>query len=122
MDIATVLGLIGAFAAIIISLFMGSSVAGFYDAPSIVIVVGGTISTALIMFPMSTLAATLKVVKKTFTTPKHDLAKNINEIVMLADKARKESLVALEKVSVPDPYMGRCVQLMADGTEEFLVR
>lgn len=122
MDIATVLGLIGAFAAIIVSLFMGSSVAGFYDAPSIVIVVGGTISTALIMFPMSTLAATLKVVKKTFTTPKHDLVKNINEIVMLADKARKESLVALEKVSVPDPYMGRGVQLIADGTEEFLVR
>ena len=122
MDIATLLGLIGAFGAIIISVMMGASPIGFYDAPSIIIVVGGTVSTALIMFPLSALGATFKALKKAFTTPKQDLEKNINEIVLLADKARKESLVALEKVSVPDPYMGRGVQLIADGTEEFLVR
>lgn len=122
MDIATILGLIGAFSALILSIMMGSQPLGFYDAPSIVIVLGGTISTSLIMFPMSTLAATLKVVKKTFTTPKQDIMNSINELVMLADKARKESLVALEKVSVPDQYMARGIQLIADGTEEFLVR
>ena len=122
MDIATILGLIGAFAAIAVSIMMGASPMGFYDVPSIIIVVGGTVSTAFIMFPLGTLFSTLKVMKKTFVTPNQDLTKNINEIVMLADKARKESLVALEKVFVPDPYMSRGVQLVADGTEEHLVR
>ena len=46
----------------------------------------------------------------------------IRKIIELADTARRESLVALEKVSVEDPFMKKGVMLVADGTEETLVR
>ncbi len=42
MDIATLIGLVGAFGLVITTIFMGGNAAGFVDVPSVVVVIGGT--------------------------------------------------------------------------------
>jgi chemotaxis protein MotA len=122
MDIATVIGLIGGLGLIITTIFLGGNVVGFVDIPSAVVVFGGTVATAFIMFPLNVIIGTVKVIMKTVFFKSTDPHQIIRKIIELADTARRESLVALEKVSVEDPFMKKGVMLVADGTEESLVR
>ncbi|NJB68451.1 chemotaxis protein MotA [Desulfobaculum xiamenense] len=123
MDIGTLLGLLSGFGLIVGSImFGGGGLGGFIDVPSVLIVVGGTMATAFIMFPMKIVFGSFKVAMKAFFAHDTDAASLINQVVMLAEKARKESLVALEKAPVDDPFIRKGILLVADGTEESLVR
>ncbi len=122
MDIATLIGIFGALGLIGGAIAMGSGAGGFVDVPSIVIVVGGTFAVAFVMFPLATILGAAKVIMKTIFAKPPNLNESIQTIIGLAEKARKESLVALEKVQVPDEFMKRGILLVSDGTEESLVR
>ncbi|MCG8531173.1 MAG: MotA/TolQ/ExbB proton channel family protein [Desulfovibrionales bacterium] len=122
MDIATLIGVFGSLALIIGAIAVGGSPAGFVDVPSILVVFGGTIAVAFIMFPLSTILGSMKVGMKAFFSKAPDPVDSIDMVIDLADKARRESLVALEKVDIPEPFMKRGILLVADGTEESLIR
>lgn len=123
MDIGTLIGLLAGFGLVVGSImFGGGAIGGFIDVPSILVVVGGTVAVTLIMFPMGVVIGSIKVGLKTIKAKPHDYPALIEQIVSMAEKARKESLVALEKVPVDDPFIKKGVQLVADGTEENLVR
>ncbi|MGE4298434.1 MAG: motility protein A [Desulfovibrionaceae bacterium] len=122
MDIATIIGILGGFGLIIGSIAQGGGVGAFVDVPSVIIVFGGTFAVTFIMFPMKTVLGSIKVTMKAFLGKSPDPSESIRELVGLADKARKESLVALEKVQISSPFLKRGIQMVADGTEESLVR
>ena len=48
MDIATVLGIVSAFGLVLVAIFMGGGLILFVNAPSLMIVVGGTLGTTMI--------------------------------------------------------------------------
>ncbi|ENK3109924.1 flagellar motor protein PomA, partial [Vibrio alginolyticus] len=52
MDLATLLGLIGGFAFVIMAMVLGGSIGMFVDVTSILIVVGGSIFVVLMKFTM----------------------------------------------------------------------
>ncbi len=104
------------------AIVMGNGLGGFIDAPSLAIVIGGTIAVGFVMFPIKTVLSSIKVAMKCFFAKAPNPVESIQQIIKLAEKARKESLVSLEKVVVEDPYLKRGIQLVADGTEELLVR
>lgn len=123
MDIATPLGLLlGAGLILGAIMFGGGALGGFVDVPSILVVIGGTIAVTFVMFPMSTVFGSIKIAMKTLFVKVNDPSTMINQMVGLAEKARKESIVALEKENVPDPYIKKGILLVADGNEEELVR
>ncbi|WP_419787877.1 motility protein A [Pseudodesulfovibrio sp.] len=122
MDIATLIGLVGAFGLVVTSIIMGGNAAGFIDIPSVVIVIGGTFAVAFVMFPMGVVIGTIKVGLKTLLFKSNDPQEIIRLITSLADTARKESLVALEKVNIEDPFLKKGVMLVVDGSSEALVR
>lgn len=122
MDIATLIGLVGAFGLVITTIFMGGNAAGFIDIPSVVVVIGGTFAVTFVMFPMGTVIGTFKVGLKTLLFKSNDPQEIIRQITALADTARKESLVALEKVAIEDPFLKKGVLLVVDGSSESLVR
>lgn len=122
MDIATIIGLFGSLALIIGAIAVGGSPAGFIDVPSILVVFGGTIAVAFIMFPLGTVLGSMKVGMKAFFSKAPDPIDSIDIVIDLADRARKESLVALEKVNIDNEFLKRGVLLVADGTEESLIR
>lgn len=122
MDIGTLLGIIAGFGLIIGAILMGGGVSGYIDIPSVIVVVGGTFAVTFIMFPMKTVLGSIKVAMKAFFAKPPNPVDNIKQIIQLAETARKESLVALEKANVSDPFLQRGILLVADGTEESLVR
>lgn len=122
MDIATLIGILGGFGLIIATIFMGGNAAGFVDPPSLVVVFGGTFASVFIMFPMSTVIGAFKVGMKAFFAKSLDPKAIIDQIVALAETARKESLVALEKATVDDAFLKKGVILVADGSDDTLVR
>ncbi len=122
MDIGTLIGMIAGLGLIFGSIAFGGSMGGFFDVPSILMVGGGTMAITFIMFPMGVVLGSFKVGMKAFFSKGRDAKALINLMVSLAEKARKESLVALEKVQVDDEFIKKGVQLVADGTEEGLVR
>lgn len=122
MDIATIIGLVLAFGLVVGAIVLGGPLGAFIDIPSILVVIGGTIASAFIMFPMGVVIGTVKILMKTIFFQAQDPKQIISKIIELAETARKESLVALEKVAVDNEFMKKGVQMVADGTEETLVR
>lgn len=122
MDIGTLLGLIGAFGFVVSAIMMGSPLSAFIDVPSILIVVGGSFACIFIMFPGKVLKSSVKMIMKCFLYKVEDPRDLIEQIVTLGEKARKESIVALEKVQVSNKFLGRGVMMVADGTELSLLR
>ncbi len=122
MDIATVFGIVGGFGLIMGAILLGGGLDAFIDVPSIVVTFGGTFTVLFTMFPMKVITGAVKVAMKAFFSKPPDMNQSIRQIISLAETARKESLVALEKASVPDPFLARGILLVADGTAESLVR
>ncbi len=122
MDLGTLLGILGSFGLILGGILLGGSLGAFIDIPSLVIVVGGTLAVTFVMFPLKTVFASIRVVLNAFFSRPKDPRELINKIVELANTARKDSLVALEKAEISDPFLKKGVLLVADGTEEDLVR
>lgn len=115
MDIATVFGLILALAAIIGSILTGGSIAAFIDVPSILVVFGGVTAAVFIKWPLEQIKTIVPVyLKSVFFTPADPKAM-IEEIQKLAETARRESVFALEKVPVEDPFLKKAVTLAADN-------
>jgi chemotaxis protein MotA len=123
MDFGTILGLVLGFGLIFASIaFGGGAFGGFIDIPSVLVVIGGTLAVAFIMFSMGTVFNTFKVGMKAFFSKSQKPQDLIELMVKLSETARKESLVALEKVKVEDPFVQKGVQLAADGADERVVK
>src|SRR5690606_2497582 len=115
MDISTVVGLAFATVAIIGSILYGSPITTFIDIPSIFVVFGGVIGTTLVKWPMENVKQLASYyLKSVFTTPVDPKA-TIAEIQRLAETARRESVFALEKIPVDDPFLKKAVTLAADN-------
>jgi chemotaxis protein MotA len=122
MDLATIIGIVLGTLLLLTSIILGESPAMFVNIPAILVVVGGTIGATLIRNPLAAVLGTFGVVGKAFTTrlpPPHTL---IVQIVDLARKARKDSLLSLEKVKIENPFLAKGVQLCVDGLEPAQLR
>ena len=121
MDVATEIGIVLAVGLILASIIMGVGLGPFIDVPSILIVIGGTAASLLICFPLGSVIGAIKVFLKTMlgkTPPANEI---IDEIVELAVTARKDSILALEKVEIADPFLAKGIKLVVDGTAPDLV-
>ncbi|WP_029893684.1 motility protein A [Desulfohalovibrio reitneri] len=122
MDIATLIGIVGGLGLIVGAILLGGNLFAFVDAPSLVVVVGGTMAATLVMFPLKTVISSFKVAMKAFLAKDPNPQELVEQVVSLADKARKESLVALEKVEIDDPFLKKGVRLVADGSSQAQVQ
>ncbi|MCW8877483.1 MAG: flagellar motor protein PomA [Kangiellaceae bacterium] len=122
MDIATLVGLLGAIAMVVMAMIIGGSVGTFIDTPSILIVVVGTHFVIMMKYPLgdflSAAGSGMKVLF--FKSPNCD--ELIEKIVELADMARKSGLLALEGADIPDPFMKKGIGLLVDGHDGDVVR
>jgi chemotaxis protein MotA len=94
------------------------------NVPAAMIVLGGTIGTVLIAFPLERVTKLGKVLGVAFrqeATSERDL---VTMFVRLAERARREGLLALETEaqSIEDHSIQKGVLLVVDGTDPELVR
>jgi chemotaxis protein MotA len=118
MDIASILGLVGAFAMIGGAMIVGGGLAPFLDIPSVLIVIGGTFFAVMYTTPISTFFASFGAMAKAFLPPIKKKEALIERIVELAGIARKDGMMALEGQAVPDKFFEKGIQLLVDGADE----
>ena len=122
MDLATLIGLIGAFAIVMASIFLGGSAGTFVNTPSLLVVFGGTFLVTMIKFSLKSFLSASSIAVKAFIhkpLPPEDLIENA---VDLAKTARQGGLLALEDAEVPDEFMKSGLNLLVDGHPPEVVR
>jgi len=117
MDIATIIGIIGAFALIVVSIVMGSPITAFIDVPSIVVVLGGTIMVTLVMQRLKVVLGAFKVAMNAFTDKGTSPKDLITQIVDFAFKAKKGGILVLENEEISDTFLNRGVLMAVDGID-----
>lgn len=122
MDLATIVGLLGALGLIVVTMLMSGSLAMFINAPSLVIVVGGSIFAVMAKFGLGQFLGALKVAGKSFSSKIDDPNDLITEIVELADAARKGGLLSLEGKEVSSDFLQKGIQLLVDGHDPEVVK
>ena len=122
MDLATIVGLAGALALIVISMLMSGELGMFVNAPSLVIVVGGTAFAVMANYCLGQFLGAGKVAAKSFTSKLPDPLDLIGELVGLADEARKGGLLSLEGKEVSSDFLQRGIQLLVDGHDPDVVK
>lgn len=116
MDISTIIGLVIANGMMMMAIFIGGAGFGAYiDVPSVAIVIGGLAGVTIAKWPLDISLSLGKVLLKTIFFKPQDHAATINEIIELAEKARRESIFALEKVEIEDPFTKKAANLAADN-------
>ncbi len=115
MDIATLLGLGITFSGIIMSIYSGGNLLIFYDVPSLLMVGMGVIGATFTKWPMEVVLNLVKVGMKAFFFTPADPKQTIEQIGKMAETARRESVFALEKVEVDDPFLKKAMTLAADN-------
>jgi len=119
MDIATLIGVFSGFGLVVIAIKMGGGLIWFWNAPSVMIVMGGTVAITLINYPLSDVLSVIMVLKNAFLykIPQHTAV--VPDIVGLAKIARREGILALEKKvkQMNEPFLSKGVELAVDGME-----
>ncbi|MBU0673579.1 MAG: MotA/TolQ/ExbB proton channel family protein [Proteobacteria bacterium] len=121
MDLATIIGIASGTIILLIAILLGGSLLLFINIPSVLIVGGGTVAAALIRFGMGDVINSIKVAMNVFFTRLSNSRQVIEEIVNLANIARKNGLIVLEQQPIADPFLKKAIMYCVDGHEaEFI--
>ena len=96
----------------------------YYDLPSVIITIGGSIAGVLASNKLKDFIIGLKSISLAFKEKVIDPGAVISNIIDLSNVARKEGLLALEESSndIEDPFLKKGIMLLVDGTDPELVR
>lgn len=125
MDIATLIGVVLAWGAVVFSMWHVTE--GHLDAyvkpPELFLVFGGAIGAAMLSMPMHSITGVANYLKKWLMGKDVHVQHMIHDIVKYAETARRDGVLALEKVAKenPDPFLRRGLQLTIDGTDPEMI-
>ena len=122
MDLATLVGLLGAFGIVVMAMVLGGDIAMFVNVPSILIVFVGSFFAVMMKYELGQFLALAKVGGKGFSFKLSKPETIIAEVVELAGLARKGGLLSLEGKEVSDEFLGKGIQLLVDGHDPDVVR
>src|SRR5262245_12515080 len=103
MDIATGLGLLAGAVVLCTLILMGGDLRMFLDVHAAIVIFGGSFADAFSLRRMS----------------QRDL---VDELAGLAEVARKQGPIGLEKVEIEDPFLAKGVRFAADGYDGNFIR
>ena len=123
MDIATGLGLMAGAGVLLTLIFMGGDIRMFVDSHAFIVIFGGSFAATLIRFPLISIFHGLPLgARYAFTMRRMTQRDLIDEISGLAEIARKQGPIGLEKVQVEDTFLAKGVRYVADGYDADFIR
>lgn len=122
MDLATLIGIIGAFAFIIGAMITSGGIGLFIDVPSILIVVAGSLFVVMMKFNLKQFLGAIKIGMKAFMFKLDKPEDLIEQAVTMADAARKGGFLALEEAVITNTFMQKAVDMLVDGHDGDVVR
>lgn len=122
MDLATIIGMIGAIGFIVMAMLLGGEMSMFINVPSILIVFVGSFFVVMMGFTLGQFFNAGKIVGKAFMFKADQPEDLITQIVSMADAARKGGFLALEEVEIQSPFMQKGIDMLVDGHDVDVVR
>ena len=119
MDIATIVGLGGAFA--MVAMACGDP-GPFIDMPSVYIVVLGTAFTVLARSSIPEFIGAIGTGMKTIKYKAETPLQLIEKLYELGTIAKKDGMVALEGQEISNKFLAKGVRMMVDGTDSKLIQ
>jgi chemotaxis protein MotA len=121
MDPATIIGIVAAFGAVFTLLILeGGSIGEIMLVAPLILVFGGTMGVALAGGLLKDMIGMFSALKDAFLTKVQPPDGLLEDIVKLAEKARREGLLALEDgmKDVDNEFLRKGLQLAVDGTDQ----
>ena len=123
MDIMTGVGLVFGTIVVAAIMLMGGDIHMFISEHAVIIVVGGSIAATMIRFPLSAILHGLPLgAKFAFTMSRLSARDLVDELARIAEIARKQGPVGLEKVETDEPFLAKGIRYVADGYDLEFIR
>lgn len=121
MDLATLIGMLGAIAIVLAAMLSGGSALVFVNIPSLLIVIGGTLMVVMIKFSIGQFFGAFKVAARAFMFKVDNPEELIEKTVHLANIARKEGMLALENEEVENEFLDDGIKMLIDGNSHEVI-
>ena len=125
MDLATIIGLVLGFGAVLGSVIMeGGELSGLIMIPAFVLVMGGTLGATMTSFTLPRMIGLVGVTMKAFFGGHESPGEVIKQLVEFTRIARRDGILALEEKAkgIHNRFLQSGIQLIVDGTPEEIVR
>lgn len=122
MDLATVIGMIGAVIMIAGAILLGGSAHIFINPMGLLIVLGGSVMVVLSQLRFSDCRMALHAVSRAFVNSLPETSETIEEVLEVSKLARKNGLLALETFETRSRYLKQGLQMLADGFDADVVK
>jgi len=125
MDLATILGLLLAWGALLGALFLeGGKVDDLVNPSALLIVVGGTVGATTVAFSLKQMLGLPGIIRKAFFCRDTDLVRIIAIMVGFARMARRDGILALENEAknIDNKFLQMGIRLVVDGVPSEMVR
>ncbi len=125
MEISTLLGLVSAIVAVVLTVFIeGGSLISFLNLSALVIILGGSLATGLISYGIKEVVMIPQYILRTIFPQNIDFSELIVSFVSFSEKSRREGLLSLEEdlKDIIDDSTRLGLQLVIDGTDPEIVR
>lgn len=122
MDLATLVGILGAFGFVIMAMLMGGTIDMFIDVTSVLIVFGGTTFVVMMKYNIGQFFGAIKIAMKAFMFKIDPAEELIVKTIEMADAARKGGFLALEEAEINNAFMQKGVDMLVDGHDAAVVR
>ncbi|RIK99028.1 MAG: flagellar motor protein PomA [Proteobacteria bacterium] len=123
MDVTTGIGLIAGTGILVIMMLWGGDLTMFVSSHAAVIVFGGSIAATLIRFPLSSMLHGMPLgMRYVFTMSRLSARDLVDELARVAEIARKQGPLGLEKVETADPFLAKGIRFVADGYDMDFIR
>src|SRR5580704_18081134 len=123
MDIMTGVGLVFGTIILVLIMLMGGDIHMFISEHAVLIVIGGSIAATMIRFPLSAILHGVPLgAKFAFTMSRLSARDLVDELARIAEIARKQGPVGLEKVETDEPFLAKGIRYVADGYDLEFIR
>ena len=124
MDIASFIGIFGGIAIVLFGAFMGRSLGGLIDVPSMFITIGGSYMCLFLTYPLSYVIGIFKVMGKVFKVADYKEKEMVQKLVALSEKSRRTGLLALEEEiqDFEDDFLRTGLRNVIDGIDGAAIR
>jgi chemotaxis protein MotA len=123
MDIMTGAGLLAGLIVIATMMLLGGSFELFVSEHAAIIIFGGSIAATMIRFPLGVMLHGLPLgAKFAFTMSRLSARDLVDELARIAEIARKQGPVGLEKVETDEPFLAKGIRFIADGYDMEFIR
>jgi chemotaxis protein MotA len=123
MDIMTGAGLAAGLIVIATMMLLGGDIHMFISEHAMIIIFGGSTAATMIRFPLGVMLHGLPLgAKFAFTMSRLSARDLVDELARIAEIARKQGPVGLEKVETNEPFLAKGIRYIADGYDMEFIR